>query len=262
MKILVFIGFILLGIKSNSQQYLNKTFVFDLYNAITTIFPTDSGYLIFGSKKNAVCLIDSQANIKWIKTYIIPSPFSSTIGDNGVPCAVHKNSNNQYIAGGTIQNSNATINKIYFIKFSPTFDTLLLKILMHDENCDGCLHIHNSFSNNNIENILIGVDSKDSSGTYYPLQAGRGLFLRLDSTGNIINKKLIGYMNNNNWFNCGLQMGNYYYLFGGIMNISSGSSSQDGWVVKTDLQGNQITSMNYGNPGIYDADFICYIITK
>ncbi|PIP55249.1 MAG: hypothetical protein COX07_00915 [Bacteroidetes bacterium CG23_combo_of_CG06-09_8_20_14_all_32_9] len=257
-KFVIIIILLLLGSYTIAQQpYLNKTFVFDNNNYIHTIIPTDSGYILGGCYRNAITLVDSTANEKWTKSYSF-SPLSSWIGD-GSPNAIHKTGSGNYIAGGTIQNGIATINKVYLIKYSNTFDTVLTKIILSDVTCDGCLNVINSFINTLGKYILIGADSKDSTGNYFQNKYENGLLLKLDTNGTTINHKLFGSTIDHDWLNTGLQMGNNYYLFGGTYSYASGGvvgfDRLDGWVVKTDLQGNEILSAAFGNPVLSDREF-------
>jgi hypothetical protein len=231
-----------------SQQYLNSTYITQgLAYPPTNIIPTDSGYIIGSSTANTIYLLDSSANEKWFKQYplSLPGGYGNLISDN----------NGKYIASGTLQGG---IDGAYLIKFNNSFDTIYSKILITETICSSCLSMVHCFVDNNGKYILLGHNSRDSSGVSIP--DVDALFIKTDTSGTIINHKLIGPSNNADWFNTGLQMGNNYYLFGGTYSYAPGSvvgmDRTDGWIVKTDLQGNEISSAAFGNPNIYDHDFI------
>ncbi len=254
-KITLLILILLLGIKVFSQQErLNKTFICGNNNFINTIFLTDSGYVLGCWYDNSIVFIDSSTNTKWIKSYPY-IPYSS--GFDMASNALHKSIEGNYYAGGTIQNDVATVNKVYMIRYSSKFDTLNRKILLVDSTyCNGCLHVYNSLKNSNGNYVFIGMHTKDSANM--PLNYGKGLFLIADSNGILKNRKVLGLNNDDSWLISGLQMGNYYYLFGATRCYAPPNDPYDrtdGWVVKTDLQGNEIASQNYGNPNLYDEEF-------
>ena len=246
-KSIILFLFIVLGKLMFSQNnQFNSTFVIN--NQIHTILPTDSGYILACKGENAIVLVDLQATIKWIKSY--PDPlglWGSYIGSTS-PNALISTGNNTYFAGGVMQNSLPTANKVYSVKYSDTFDTLYLKLLLSDTITLNNF-VNNSFYTSEDKYVFVG-----KSGT-------ASMILFTDTNSNFIDSVLISESSNNpDWFNCGLQMGNYYYLFGASRSyapshVTNPFDRNDGWVVKTDLQGNEIASAAFGNPELLDNDF-------
>lgn len=235
----------LLGEYSFSQQCLNKIFNIP-NNAMHTILPTDSGYILGLRNGNGICLVDFQANIEWIKTfYDMSGTWGSCTGCSS-PNALINTNHNTYITSGVMQNGGPTANKVFSVKYSNTFDTLYLKLLLQDTITTNN-YINNSFVNNTGNYIFLGHSSNSA------------LIIKTDSNSNFLDSSLILKGNEVSWFNAGLQMGNYYYLFGGTYCYSpvqvTGFDREDGWVVKTDLLGNEILSSALGNPNFTDLNF-------
>ena len=245
-KFVIILILFLLGNYTIAQQpYLNKTFVFDNNNYIQTIIPTDSGYILGGWYRHAIELADSNANTKWLKTYSDQTGWGSYTGDISHNALVNTN-HNTYIAGGVMQNSGPTANKVFSVKYSNTFDTLYLKLLLQDTVTLNN-YVRNSFVGNNGKYIFLGHSGNS------------GMIILTDTNSNFLDSVLILKNNDFGSFNTGLQMGNNYYLFGGTYSYAPGnivgSDRLDGWVVKTDLQGNEVASQNYGNPVLGDGEF-------
>ena len=248
-KFIAIIIFLLLGYCSIAQQYLNKTFLVDgSYNTPVTIFPTDSGYLCSGTYGVVIFMLDSSANLKWKKQYNIGPAYMNNL---------YKSQNGEYITTSTVQYG-GIIEKLYLIKFNYLFDTLLTRIYITDSSTVTSPMFYYSFENINGNYVVLGNNSKDSLGNAFPNDYTNGMLLRLDTNGNILNKKLIGPLIRSDWFRTGLQIENKYYLLGGTVSYSTGLSDYDkreGWVVKTDLQGNELASQHYGNPNLADDSF-------
>ncbi len=236
-----------MGEYSFSQQYLNKTYLVDgsFYSPVTMI-PTDTGYLFSASPGVTFFLLDSSANLKWKKLYNIGPAYMNNL---------YKTSNGNYITTSTVQ-WGGIIENLYLIKLNNLFDTLFTKVYIIDSSSSTSPIFSSCFEDNSGSYIILGHSSKDSLGN---ASSQNGLFIKTDTPGNIINYKLIGPSNDADWFNTGLQMGNNYYLFGGTYSYASGGivgmDRMDGWVVKTDLQGNEVASVNYGNPTLSDGQF-------
>ncbi|NSW46195.1 MAG: T9SS type A sorting domain-containing protein [Bacteroidales bacterium] len=247
-------GKLLFPQQSFSQvPYLNKTFLINgNYNLINSIIPSDSGYIVAFSYGNTLCLLDSSANVKWERNYSFfnMTPFLTKI----LPIA-----NNEYIITGTCQNGTAQNNLIFAIKLNSIFDTIYSKVLLRDSiTCNGCLHSNTVIETTNNNLLFAGVHTKDSND----VSTGNrnGLFLLTDSSSNILRRVTIGPQNDDEGFASAIQMGNYYYLFGATRSyapsyVTNPFDRNDGWVVKTDLQGNEVASAAFGHPELYDMDF-------
>ncbi|NSW46198.1 MAG: T9SS type A sorting domain-containing protein [Bacteroidales bacterium] len=246
-------GKLLFPQQSFSQvPYLNKTFLINgNYNLINSIIPSDSGYIVAFSYGNTLCLLDSSANVKWERNYSFfnMTPFLTKI----LPIA-----NNEYIITGTCQNGTAQNNLIFAIKLNSIFDTIYSKVLLRDSiTCNGCLHSNTVIETTNNNLLFAGVHTKDSND----VSTGNrnGLFLLTDSSSNILRRVTIGPQNDDEGFASAIQMGNYYYLFGATRSYAPsyviGFDRTDGWVVKTDLQGNEVVSAAFGHPELNDGEF-------
>ncbi|MBI5539070.1 MAG: T9SS type A sorting domain-containing protein [Bacteroidia bacterium] len=243
-KVFFILVIMLLGEYSFSQQYLNKTFNIP-NNAMHTILPTDSGYILGLHGGMGICLIDLQANIKWIKTYYDPTGTWASYTGGANPNALNSTNHNTFIAGGTMQNGGPTANKVFSVKYSSTFDTLFLKLLLQDTVTTNN-YVNNSFVNNSGNYVFVGHSGNSA------------LIIQTDTNSNFIDSSLILKGNEVSWFNAGLQMGNSYYLFGGTYCYApvqiTGFDRLDGWVVKTNLQGNELISAAFGNSLLQDGE--------
>ncbi|GAB4289579.1 MAG: hypothetical protein Kow0068_15120 [Marinilabiliales bacterium] len=251
MRITLLYLLLLLGIVTYSQQQYN--ILYSVPNASSmpiTIFETDTGYIISSSSPPTIYLLDFTGNIKWIKQWYFDLP--SGIGQ------IHKTSNNIYIAAGDMQ-SGGIIEKNFLLKFSNNLDTILSVIYNVDTSMNTTTFLYNCFESSDGKYILCGDTPKDSSGLYFPNNYNKGWLIVCDTLGNLICNKTIGLDNDYDWFNTGLQMGSNYYLFGGTRSYApayvTGFDRTDGWVVKTDMQGNEIASANFGNEELADREF-------
>jgi len=250
-KFVIILILLLLGNSLFAQQpYLNKTFLIDgSYYLPVIIIPTDTGYSCSAAPGVSIFLLDSNANLKWKKQYNIGPAYMNNL---------YKTQNGEYITTSTVQYG-GTIEKLYLIKFNNLFDTIYTRIYITDSSTVTSPMFFYSFENSSGKYLIIGSSSKDSSGNVFSNNYSNGMILKTDTNGTLLNHKLYGPLTDSDWLNSGLQMGNNYYLFGGTYSYAPGgivgSDRLDGWVVKTDLQGNEIASQNYGNPIILDADF-------
>jgi len=173
--------------------------------------------------------------------------------------ALFKKSTEEYITTSTVQ-WGGIVEHLYLIKLNSFFDTLFTKKYIIDSSTVTSPIFTCSFEDSSGNYIILGEDSKDSLGITFPNNYQNGLMIKTDTSGTVINYKLYsGQSDNHDWFNCGLQMGNYYYLFGATRSYAPshivGFDRNDGWVVKTDLQGNEIASAAFGHPELNDGEF-------
>ncbi|MBI5539069.1 MAG: T9SS type A sorting domain-containing protein [Bacteroidia bacterium] len=211
-----------------------------------TILPTDSGYILGLRNGNGICLVDFQANIQWIKTFYDQTGMWVSYTGSNSPNALKSTGHNTFIAGGLMQNGGPTANKVFSVKYSSTFDTLYLKLLLQDTVTTNN-YVNNSFINNTGNYVFFGHSGNS------------GLIIQTDTNSNFLDSSLILKDNEVSWFNAGLQMGNYYYLFGGTYCYApvqvTGFDRLDGWVIKTDILGNEISDTVFGNPILFDSEF-------
>ncbi len=241
--ILKYLIIILVLMKSSvlySQHYFSK-----LYNANNTwsscisILETDSGYIgcgisgdsITGGKDIVILKINSLGNLVFWKNF-------GEAGHNyysGRPSSFHKNVDNGYSLGGSIENSSGSIALL--LKFNEFGDTLWSSKF---EYSNGYYQIA-SHCRETLDKGFILVGDR-TVGAYN----ADVLLIKTDSLGNKEWEKTYGYGGVDYGFNV-LQTHDGGYLIGGYSYIPGQNYSGDPIVIKSDSLGNKQWHKYYGS---------------
>jgi hypothetical protein len=235
MKKLILIFLLATDLSVNAQITFYKTFG-DSINADygNSVQPTfDGGYIISGYKNDGdadAYLIKTDANgdTLWTRTY---GGVSSDLGN-----FVQQTADSGYIIVGHTLSFGAGLLDVYLIKTNSIGELLWTKSY-GSSGYDMGLYVEQTSDGGY---ILTGK-TKNTSTTN-----DNAYIIKTDSSGDTLWTKVYGVTDIIDGF-CGYQTPDGGYIFCGSIEVF-GSSYTDGWLLKTDANGNQLWAKTYGGP--------------